>query len=57
VALLLQGASLHDLTAELVRQLGLGGQTQAAQAEDAVRDRAQQRAAARQQAAMRRKRG
>ncbi|BAX91782.1 type I polyketide synthase [Mycobacterium shigaense] len=57
VALLLQGASLHDLTAELVRQLGIGGQTQAPNAEDAVRDRAQQRAAARQQAAMRRKRG
>ncbi|SPM37624.1 phenolpthiocerol synthesis type-I polyketide synthase PpsD [Mycobacterium rhizamassiliense] len=57
VALLLQGASLHDVTTELVRQLGIGGQTQAVQAEDAVRDRAQQRAAARQQAAMRRKRG
>jgi phthiocerol/phenolphthiocerol synthesis type-I polyketide synthase D len=57
VALLLQGASLHDLTAELVRQLGIGGPTQAPKAEHGVRDRAQQRAAARQQAATRRKRG
>jgi phthiocerol/phenolphthiocerol synthesis type-I polyketide synthase D len=57
VALLLQGASLTDLTAELVRQLGLGGQTEAHEQQDAVRDRAQQRAAARQQAAQRRKRG
>ncbi|SPM37843.1 phenolpthiocerol synthesis type-I polyketide synthase PpsD [Mycobacterium numidiamassiliense] len=57
VTLLLQGASLQDLTAELVRQLGLGGQSQTPQAEDGVRDRAQQRAAARQQAAQRRKRG
>ncbi|OBH28493.1 polyketide synthase [Mycobacterium sp. E1715] len=57
VALLLQGASLHDLTADLVRQLGLAGDAQALEQEDAVRDRAQQRAAARQQAALRRKRG
>ncbi|UXA08637.1 type I polyketide synthase [Mycobacterium sp. SMC-2] len=57
VALLLQGASLHDLTADLVRQLGLAGDSQALGQEDAVRDRAQQRAAARQQAALRRKRG
>ncbi|HUH68446.1 MAG TPA: SDR family oxidoreductase, partial [Mycobacterium sp.] len=57
VALLLQGASLQDLTADLVRQLGLTGHSQAFEQEDAVRDRAQQRAAARQQAAMRRKRG
>jgi phthiocerol/phenolphthiocerol synthesis type-I polyketide synthase D len=57
VALLLQGASLQDLTADLVRQLGLTGDTQALEQEEAVRDRAQQRAAARQQAAMRRKRG
>jgi phthiocerol/phenolphthiocerol synthesis type-I polyketide synthase D len=57
VALLLQGASLSDLTAELVRQLGLGDQTEAHEQQDAVRDRAQQRAAARQQAALRRKRG
>jgi phthiocerol/phenolphthiocerol synthesis type-I polyketide synthase D len=57
VTLLLQGASLQDLTAELVRQLGLGGQSQAHEQDDAVRDRAQQRAAARQQAAQRRKRG
>ncbi|OBH82978.1 type I polyketide synthase [Mycobacterium sp. E2989] len=57
VALLLQGASLHDLTADLVRQLGLAGDGQADEQKDAVRDRAQQRAAARQQAALRRKRG
>ncbi|WP_156763412.1 type I polyketide synthase, partial [Mycobacterium scrofulaceum] len=57
VALLLQGASLHDLVADLVRQLGLAGDSQALEREDAVRDRAQQRAAARQQAALRRKRG
>ena len=56
VALLLQGASLQDLTADLVHQLGLSGDSQALeQQQDAVRDRAQQRAAARQQAAMRRK--
>ena len=57
VALLLQGASLQDLTADLVRQLGFTGHSQALEQQDAVRDRAQQRAAARQQAAMRRKRG
>lgn len=57
VALLLQGATLNDLTAELLRQLGLTGDAQAHQQEGAVRDRAQQRAAARQQAAQRRKRG
>ncbi len=57
VALLLQGASLQDLTADLVRQLGLTGHSQALEQEDAVRDRAQQRGAARQQAAMWRKRG
>jgi phthiocerol/phenolphthiocerol synthesis type-I polyketide synthase D len=57
VALLLQGASLQDVAAELVRQLGLGGHTEALQQEDAVRGRAQQRATARQQAAQRRKRG
>ncbi|CDO87835.1 polyketide synthase [Mycobacterium triplex] len=57
VALLLQGATLNDLTAELLRQLGLTGDAQAHQQQGAVRDRAQQRAAARQQAAQRRKRG
>jgi phthiocerol/phenolphthiocerol synthesis type-I polyketide synthase D len=57
VALLLQGASLQDLTADLVRQLGFTGHSQVLEQQDAVRDRAQQRAAARQQAAMRRKRG
>lgn len=57
VALLLQGASLQDLTADLARQLGLTGQARAVESGEAVRDRAQQRAVARQQAAMRRKRG
>ena len=57
VALILQGASLQDLTADLIRQLGLGGHEQALEYVDTVRDRAQQRAAARHQAAMRRKRG
>jgi phthiocerol/phenolphthiocerol synthesis type-I polyketide synthase D len=57
VTLLLQGASLTDLAADLVRQLGLTEQQQTAAAGDALRDRAQQRAAARQDAAMRRKRG
>jgi phthiocerol/phenolphthiocerol synthesis type-I polyketide synthase D len=57
VALLLQGASLHDLAADLMRQLGLSGPDQARENTDTVRDRAQQRAAARHGAAMRRKRG
>ncbi len=56
VALLLQGATLADLTGDLTRQLGLAGQ-QSAQPSAGVRDRAQQRAAARQRAAMRRKVG
>ncbi len=56
VALLLQGASLADLTADLIRQLGLHGQT-VTEGANGVRDRAQQRAAARQRAAMRRKVG
>ena len=56
VALLLQGASLGDLTADLIRQLGLGGQDKT-QTANGVRDRAQQRAAARQRAAVRRKVG
>ena len=50
VALLLQGASLADLTTDLIRQLGLSGQDNAESA-NGVRDRAQQRAAARQRAA------
>jgi phthiocerol/phenolphthiocerol synthesis type-I polyketide synthase D len=56
VALLLQGATLADVTADLIRQLGLAD-TDGAQYADGVRDRAQQRAAARQEAALRRKRG
>jgi phthiocerol/phenolphthiocerol synthesis type-I polyketide synthase D len=56
VALLLQGATLTDLTADLIRQLGLAG-TESGEPGDGVRDRAQQRAAARQRAASRRKVG
>ena len=56
VALLLQGASLEDLTADLIRQLGLAGDD-AAEHGNRLRDRAQQRAAARQRAATRRKTG
>lgn len=53
VALILQGASLTDLAVDLIRQLGLTEAT--TERPNAVRDRAQQRAAARQQAAARRK--
>ena len=56
VALLLQGATLTDLTSDLVSQLSLTGQGSTERA-DGLRDRAQQRAAARQRAAMRRKAG
>ena len=56
VALLLQGASLTDLTVDLTRQLGLGGD-QPTESTDGVRDRANKRAAARQRAAARRKVG
>ena len=54
VALLLQGASLNDVTADVMCQLGLVRQDSTV---DAVRDKANQRAAARQGASMRRKRG
>ena len=53
VALILQGATLADLAVDLIRQLGLAETT--AERPNAVRDRAQQRAAARQHAAARRK--
>jgi phthiocerol/phenolphthiocerol synthesis type-I polyketide synthase B len=56
VALLLQGASLNDVTADVMCQLGLVRHDGAA-AVDAVRDKANQRAALRQGAAVRRKRG
>lgn len=56
VALLLQGASLTDLTADLIRQLGLNTQAKPESA-DGLRARAQKRAAARQRAASRRKVG
>jgi phthiocerol/phenolphthiocerol synthesis type-I polyketide synthase D len=58
VALLLQGATLHDLTTDLMRQLGLAGADHGAdsgESTDTVRDRAQQRAAARQGAGPRRR--
>ncbi|WP_269751376.1 type I polyketide synthase [Mycolicibacterium mengxianglii] len=57
VALLLQGASLTDVTADLIRQLGLTSQAAGPDVADGVRDRAQKRAAARQRAATRRKVG
>jgi phthiocerol/phenolphthiocerol synthesis type-I polyketide synthase D len=56
VALLLQGASLQDLAADLIVQLGLGGQDSTDQG-NGLRDRTQQRAAARQRATTRRKAG
>ena len=56
VALLLQGASLSDLTTDLIRQLGLEGQEKSESA-GGVGDRAKLRAAARQRAAARRKVG
>ena len=56
VALLLQGASLDDLINDVIRQLGLADQD-TSERTDGVRDRAQQRAAARQGAVLRRKRG
>ena len=55
VALILQGASLQDLTLDLLRQLGFTAPDQAHESTDNVRDRAQQRAAARRGAAMRRR--
>ncbi|WP_122508746.1 beta-ketoacyl reductase, partial [Mycobacterium innocens] len=58
VALILQGASLHDLTVDLMRQLGLSGPDQTLENQKSmatVRDRAQQRAAARHGAAARRR--
>ena len=56
VALLLQGASLADLTTDLIRQLGLE-EGDKAESSGGVRDRANKRAAARQRAAARRKVG
>jgi phthiocerol/phenolphthiocerol synthesis type-I polyketide synthase B len=56
VALLLQGSSLNDVTTDVMCQLGVAGHDGAASV-DAVRDRANRRAAARQGAAVRRKRG
>jgi len=56
VALLLEGASLRDITADLIRQLGFAAHDSDDRTGE-IRDRAQQRAAARQGAALRRKRG
>jgi phthiocerol/phenolphthiocerol synthesis type-I polyketide synthase D len=56
VALLLQGATIADLTSDLVGQLGLIGH-QPAERAGGLRDRTQQRVAARQRAATRRKAG
>jgi phthiocerol/phenolphthiocerol synthesis type-I polyketide synthase B len=56
VALLLQGASLNDVTADVMGQLGLVRHDDGASV-NALRDRANQRAAARQSAAVRRTRG
>jgi phthiocerol/phenolphthiocerol synthesis type-I polyketide synthase D len=56
VALLFQGASLQDVAADLIGQLGLAADETPRHA-DAVRDRARHRAASRQEAALRRKRG
>lgn len=58
VTLILQGASLQDLTADLMGQLGLSSPDVGAEnvkSTATVRDRAQQRAATRQGAAMRRR--
>ena len=57
VTLILQGASLQDLTADVIQQLGLADDQATNERVDTVRHRAQQRAAARQGAATRRKRG
>ncbi len=54
VALLLQGASLNDITGNVMTQLGFARQDSTV---DAVREKANQRAAARQGASMRRQRG
>jgi phthiocerol/phenolphthiocerol synthesis type-I polyketide synthase D len=56
VALLLQGASLQEVTTDVIHQLGLAEPDVAPHA-DQFRDRAQQRAAARQEAALWRERG
>jgi len=60
VALILQGASLQDLAVDIMRQLGVSDPDRKLdnlKSMDTVRDRAQQRAAARHGAALRRKRG
>ncbi|MGE2716624.1 SDR family NAD(P)-dependent oxidoreductase [Mycolicibacterium litorale] len=54
VGMLLQGGSVNDVTADVMAQLGIATAVGSA---DAVRDKANQRAAARRGAAVRRKRG
>jgi len=56
VALLLQGASLQDVASDVIRQLGIPEHDGPRRAEG-VRERAEQRAAARRKAAVRRNRG
>ena len=56
VALLLQGASLQDVAGDVIRQLGLA-EPDAPRQSSRVRERAEQRAAARREAALRRNRG
>jgi phthiocerol/phenolphthiocerol synthesis type-I polyketide synthase B len=56
VPLLLQGASLNEVMADVLQQLGVAGHGSTAPA-DGVRDRANKRAIARQGTAIRRKRG
>jgi len=56
VALLLQGASLRDVATDIARQLGLA-EPDAPREADEVRTRAEQRATARREAALRRNRG
>ncbi|WP_163687468.1 type I polyketide synthase [Mycolicibacterium litorale] len=54
VGMLLQGGSVNDVTADVMSQLGIAA---GASSGDAIRDKANQRAAARRGAAVRRKRG
>jgi phthiocerol/phenolphthiocerol synthesis type-I polyketide synthase D len=56
VALLLQGASLQDVAGDVIGQLGLA-EPDAPRQSSRVRERAEQRAAARREAALRRNRG
>jgi phthiocerol/phenolphthiocerol synthesis type-I polyketide synthase D len=57
VALLLQGATPKDVAADLMRQLGIAAVTEPSRPADGLRDRTQQRVAARRRAALRRRAG